>query len=64
MDRGRQAGTSEPGSTLSDGSQPGGMDPDGRSIGNFESHGQAVVPIVVRNDGYAWGISRSLREAV
>jgi hypothetical protein len=40
------------------------MDPDGRSISNFESHGPAVVPIVVRNDGYHWGNPGMVRTTV
>ena len=57
-------GTRELGSSLSDGSQPGGLDPDGRSIRNFESQGAAVVPIVVRNDGYHWGNPGVVRTTV
>jgi hypothetical protein len=40
------------------------MDPDGRSISNFESQGPAVVPIVVRNDGYHWGNAGVVRTTV
>ncbi|MDX6241530.1 MAG: hypothetical protein QOG10_6354 [Kribbellaceae bacterium] len=62
VDCGRQAGTREPGSTLSEGSQAGGMDPDERVISNFESRGRGV-PSACPNENLPTGSTGHSRGA-